>query len=99
YEEFDGRQSLMASVARVVTLPSSLKWSRTDSTAVIANVVTHEKDRLASALFSGVEINEGMNSSIYGHSVLVEAVISPNIIPGKACNNRGPLLMNSKYIS
>ncbi|CAI2163691.1 16950_t:CDS:10 [Funneliformis geosporum] len=125
YEEFDGRQSLMASVARVVTSPSSLKWCRTgykpiqqQSSRIVStsptlsaissedpvnsstsnvhpflrtsvkaapitsitakNVVTHEKDRLASALFSGVGENKGMNSSIYGHS---EDVSSSGSLP------------------
>ncbi|CAG8626085.1 1459_t:CDS:2, partial [Funneliformis caledonium] len=106
YEEFDGRQSLMASVARVVThqvrrtgyKPIQQQSSRIVSTSPtlsaisseepvnssssnvhpflrtsVKNVVTHEKDRLASALFSGVGTNEGMNSSI-GHSVDVSRI-------------------------
>ncbi|CAG8691301.1 4937_t:CDS:2, partial [Funneliformis caledonium] len=79
------------------------------------DVVTHEKYRLVSALFSGVEINEGMNSSIYGHFVDVSrsdnlpkhhsqkrasqhhAKIEYTFLETYS-NNRGSLLMNSKYI-
>ncbi|RIA93751.1 armadillo-type protein [Glomus cerebriforme] len=118
YEEFDGnrqnRQSLMASVAKIVTSPSSLKWSRagykpiqqqssrndatsptlsaissegtsnnvhpflrtssktTPVTSITAkNVVPSEKDRLASALLSGVGTNSELNASISRHSVNV----------------------------
>ncbi|UZO11730.1 uncharacterized protein OCT59_003288 [Rhizophagus irregularis] len=119
YEEFDGnrqnRQSLISSVAKIVTSPNSLKWSRagykpiqqqpsrdvvtsptlsaisseettkssssnvhpflrtSGKTAPITSITTKsvvlsEKDRLASALLSGVGTNSEMNASIFKHS-------------------------------